>query len=114
MPKIQKEKPSIFARRLVQLRKSRQLTQVELAAKIGVSKATIGYYEAAAKNPKLDTIQKVADFFDVPVQELVTEKSETAKPGPDSKLQTLFERVERLSPAKQRAITNMLEAYLNS
>ena len=114
MPKIQKQKPSIFAERLIQLRKSHQLTQVELAKKIGVCKATIGYYEAAAKNPKLATIQKVADFFDVPVQNLVMDKSESAKPGPDSKLQTLFERVERLPSTKQRAITNMLEAYLNS
>ena len=113
MPKIKEHKP-VFAARLAELRKSRQMTQVELAEKIGLSKATIAYYEASAKNPKLETILKLADFFDIPVQDLIVEKDLSNKPGQDSKLSVLFERIHRLSPAKQRSITNMLEAFLNS
>ena len=114
MPKLQEHKPSIFAKRLVELRKSRQLTQVQLAEKIGVSKATIGYYESAAKNPKLDTIFKLAEFFGVPPEELITENLPNAKPGPESKIDQQVKRIKSLSPAKQRMIVSIVEAALNA
>ena len=114
MPKLQEHKPSIFAKKLVALRRSRQLTQVQLARKIGVSKATIGYYEAAAKNPKLDTIFKLAAYFCVPPEELISENQANGKPGPEAKIDQQVRRIKSLSPAKQRMITGIIEAALNA
>ena len=114
MPKVRTTQPSIFARRLIELRKSRQLTQEELAEALGLSKSTIAYYEAAAKNPRLETIQKLADFFDVSPAVFVTDNAHKARPGSASRLERQVERIKGLSPAKQRMISDMLEAALNA
>ena len=116
MPKIRTTSPSVFARRLVELRKSRQLTQEGLAEKIGISRGTVAYYEANAKNPRLETIRKIAEVFEVAPEYLVAEDSSSpmGKPGPDSKLEVLTKRIQKLSPAKQRMVINMLEGALNS
>ena len=42
------------------LRKMRGLTQEELAKKVGVSNATIGFYETGKRTPRLKTIKKLA------------------------------------------------------
>jgi len=114
-PKIREEFPSVFAKRLEELRKSRQLTQEELAEKIGVTRASIAYYETSAKNPRLETIYKISEFFGVPPEDLITDKPKAnGKPGPASKLDQQIGRLKLLPIAKQRMIANMLEAALNS
>jgi HTH-type transcriptional regulator/antitoxin HipB len=42
-------------------RKSKKLTQKELAERIGVTKTIITNYEAGKQNLTIDTLQKVAD-----------------------------------------------------
>lgn len=115
MPKIKDNNPSIFAETLIALRKSWQLTQVELAEKLGLSRATIAYFEASARNPKIDTIYKLADFFGVSPEIFVIKKeAKEIKPGPQSKLEQQMHRIKKLSPAKQRTISDMIEAFLNA
>jgi transcriptional regulator with XRE-family HTH domain len=105
----------VFGRRLVELRKGRQLTQAQLAEKIGISRGMIAYYESWAKNPTLEAVQKVADFFGVSPDTLITKKdSELIKPGPDSKLDQQMKRIKKLSPTRRRMIVNMLEGALNT
>ena len=114
-PRLKSKKQPIFGRRLEELRKSRNLTQAELAEKVGLSRGTIAYYEASAQNPTIDTVQTLADFFGVTVQDLIKKRPKRAiKPGPTSRLEQQVERIKRLSPAKQRMITNMLEGVLSS
>ena len=52
---------SIFTR----LRTSAGLTQVEMARKLGISRSTIGMYETGAREPDFETLEKIADFFNV-------------------------------------------------
>jgi transcriptional regulator with XRE-family HTH domain len=113
MPKIRTTSPSVFAERLVDLRKKRHLTQEQLAEEIGLSRATIAYYEASAKNPKLDTIYKVAEFFGVRPEYLIAiQDDEPGRPGPIPRLEQQIVRLRRLSPAKQRLATELLETFL--
>lgn len=114
-PKLKQRHPSIFAKRLEELRKGRQLTQEQLAEKLGLSRAVIGYYEAQSKNPRLDTIYKISTFFGVPPEYLISESIlGNGKPGPATKLEQQVERIKILPLAKQRMIVNMIEAALNS
>ena len=103
-----------FSKRLIELRKGRQLTQDELAEKIGVSRSLIGYYEAGAKNPTLETLQKLAAFFGVSISDLAEESNKSGHPGRTSKLENQVKRIQKLSPLRQRMISNMLEAALDS
>ena len=47
------------------LRISAGLTQVEMAKKLGISRSTIGMYETGAREPDFETLEKIADFFNV-------------------------------------------------
>lgn len=53
--------------RLRELRKNKNETIDDIAKIIGVSRATINNYERGTHEPKLETWQKLADYFGVPV-----------------------------------------------
>lgn len=53
--------------RLKELRKSKGLSQVELAKKTGISNQAISFYEREKRYPKIETWQKLADHFNVSV-----------------------------------------------
>ena len=56
---------SKFDEMLIYLRKRADLTQVELAKKLGVSRSTIGNYEKGIRTPDYEMLEKIADFFNV-------------------------------------------------
>lgn len=51
--------------RLKKLRKEKKLTQTELGSKINVTKVSISGYESGNRSPDTDTLQRLADFFEV-------------------------------------------------
>lgn len=53
--------------RLKELRKSHSLSQAELAKETGISNQAISFYENGKRQPKIETWQKLADFFKVSV-----------------------------------------------
>ncbi|MBQ4517230.1 MAG: helix-turn-helix domain-containing protein [Clostridia bacterium] len=59
-----------FGSNLKSLRKAKGLNQNELAAKLGTSKTNISNYETGYSNPPASTLKKIADFFDVTMDEL--------------------------------------------
>lgn len=56
--------------RLKELREKNNLTLRELGEKVNMSSSRLSYYETGKRNPKLETWQKLADFFGVPVSYL--------------------------------------------
>lgn len=56
---------TIFASRLMALRKSRQVTAAALALQIGVSKAAISQFGTGANGPHVKTLTALADYFAV-------------------------------------------------
>lgn len=60
-----------FASRLKELRTSKGLTMEALAKEIHGTKAAIGNLENGKKNPALDTLLALADYFDVSLDYLV-------------------------------------------
>lgn len=50
--------------RIKELRKSMQLTQQELADRLGIDRSTIAKYETNSRIPEAKTIVQLAKFFD--------------------------------------------------
>lgn len=63
-----------FAANLRALRKSYKLKQTELAEKIGTTQRNISYWENGMTQPDIDTLARIADFFDITIDELVGRK----------------------------------------
>ena len=67
-----------FGKRVRRLRRSADLTQQELAEKLGVSEPTIRAWESGRAKPRYDRLCEVADFFGVTPEELVGDHSSTS------------------------------------
>ena len=59
------------------LRNSCGLTQAEMAEKLGISRSTIGMYETGAREPDFETLEKIADFFNVDIDYLLGRTDKT-------------------------------------
>ena len=60
-----------FGQRLVQIRKSKGLTQVELGERIGVSQRIIHHYENKAEYPPTQKLIELAQALDMSIDELL-------------------------------------------
>lgn len=60
-----------FGEHLKNLRKSKGLTQKQLAEKLNVSERGIQNYELGERKPTYDILIAIADFFDVSLDYLV-------------------------------------------
>ena len=57
--------------RLKEFRKKKDITQETLAKHLKVSPSTIGMYETGRREPDFETLQKIADFFQVSTDALI-------------------------------------------
>ena len=56
--------------RFKKLREQKGLTQAQLARQIGISEQSISKYERGKRNPKIENLEALANFFKVPVSYL--------------------------------------------
>ncbi len=54
-------------------RKKAGMTQAQLAEKLGISYVGVSQWENDLRNPKLDTLQRIAAALGVPVQDLISD-----------------------------------------
>lgn len=88
----------MLGNRLRLLRTQRKLTQEEVAKKIGVARTTYAMYEQNSREPDNDTLQKLADYFEVSVDYLL---GRTDDPTPPSDGVELSERELLLKELEQ-------------
>ncbi len=63
-----------FGKRLKELRLERGLSQRALGEVFGVCNQTISFWESGSREPNLDDLLKIANFFDVSTDYLLDEK----------------------------------------
>ncbi len=57
--------------KIKELRKSKKITQLELANTLGISAAAVGMYEQNRREPNYDLIKRLAEIFSVSVDYLI-------------------------------------------
>lgn len=55
----------LFSERARQLRKEAGLSQTQLAQKLGITQRKLSYLESGQSMPDMETLCRMADFFDV-------------------------------------------------
>ena len=61
----------VFAQRLKELRKERQLTQYQMAQMLDISMMAYCHYEIGDREPRISTIIALCNFFDVTADYLI-------------------------------------------
>lgn len=67
---------SLFGKRLRKIRRQNDLTQERLAEMLGVSVEFVSNMERGVNAPSFETIEKIAQAFNLPINELFTFEEE--------------------------------------
>jgi len=59
--------------RLAEFRKKKKLTQKELAKTLKLSQSAIAMYEIGRRRPSLDKAKKIAEYFNVSIEDIFFE-----------------------------------------
>lgn len=98
---------SHFSETLVYLRKRENMSQQELADKLGVVKSSISMYENGARKPSFETLEAIAEFFNVSLSTLVGDKQNQTSLTEDEA--RLIEWWRTLPEEKKKAILTLSE-----
>lgn len=93
--------------KIKKLRKERNLTQVQLAKAIGIAQSTIGMIESNKRPAGRETLIKLAEFFNVTVDYLLSEDDE------NKKIDTQDVKDIKLSRRVEKDIEKTLKATLD-
>jgi transcriptional regulator with XRE-family HTH domain len=105
---------SKLAERIEELRKHQNLTQVEFAKKIKVSRSQINRYLNHGVEPPADILRNIANVLHTSVDYLLNGKSdERAKASlKNTDILNKFKEVELLPEKEQTTILDVLSAYI--
>jgi transcriptional regulator with XRE-family HTH domain len=100
--------------RLKQLRKDSELSQTDLALKIGVSYSQYGRYELKGVQPPADILNKLADVLNTTVDFLLNgnaqDKAQIALK--DTELLKQFKEAEKLPDSEKSLIIKVIRGYI--
>lgn len=107
---------SDFSNTLAALRKERGLSQLQLSEKTGLSRSAIGMYETGKREPDMETLKALAEFFHVDMNTLTTGDSNSEMSELLEALRTrddmrmLFKLAKDASPEDVRSAVRIIEA----
>ncbi|MGN0521476.1 MAG: helix-turn-helix domain-containing protein [Eubacterium sp.] len=119
----------VLAKRLKEYRKKAGFTQQRLSDEIGIKRSAYAYYEIGKSAPKLDTLVKIANFYDLPVEAFLDEHKSSFELGesepkftPDWDIEDTFNqlsrfeqsvicKVRKMSPKEKNELFEYLSKY---
>lgn len=103
-----------LATRLVEARKSKGLSQQELAALAKVHYTNIGRYERGEANPSTDILNRIAKALEASPDFLMngTLQDKSAEAISDEELLMQFRKIEKLPSDKKKIVKELLEAFI--
>ena len=99
--------------RLKELRKTKNLTQAEVAANLGISAQVFSRYERGDHEPDNKMLCKLADFFGVSVDELLGRTPQLFDDArvPKTEVQNLF---DQLTAHQKELVLERMRAYIDA
>lgn len=93
-------------------REELQLTQKELAEKIGNVQRNVSNWENGASEPDCETIVKLADLFDISIDELFGRDTSTVGRRPMVGIEyAIFKSVQNLTETQKYALMQFLREF---
>lgn len=104
---------AMFIRRLTELLEEFNMTQIELANKIGITNVTISRYLSGERKPRIEIITKIANAFSVTTDYLLG-NSDIKEPPTDEPLVAFEGGLEGLTEEQKKIIMDLVENMKNS
>lgn len=105
-----------FGKKLVEIRKTRKLTQTQLAELLDVQAAVISRWENGVSKPQFDYVVKLADVLEVSFDELLGDAAEARERTKfeirNRRLKELCRQVDRLDPQDQEVICHVMDSLI--
>lgn len=101
-----------IARRVTQARKSRGITQTEMARHLGVSQTNVSGYETGRLRLPSDLLAKIASLLRVSADELLGTKPGKELSPTNRRLRQRLEQAESLPKRDQAALARLLDGFL--
>jgi transcriptional regulator with XRE-family HTH domain len=101
--------------RISQARKDADLTQVQLAERLGIPQPQLASYEVGRRRVPVSLLPRLARSLAMPIELLIGDDGPPpapAKRGPVSRLQQQVDAIAQLPKAKQRFVVEMLDTVL--
>lgn len=91
---------------LKELRKEKNITQEELADKMGVSRRTVSRWETGSNMPDMDILIDISDFYDVDLREILDGERKDLKMDNETK-ETVLKVAEVSNEEKAKIVRNI-------
>lgn len=103
-----------IGKQIQDLRKKNDLSQAQLASKIGVSLTQLQRYENKGVQPPADILKKLADTFNTSIDFLVYGDNEqkALQTIKDNELLSQFKAVEEMNSKDKSTIKDIIDAFI--
>jgi transcriptional regulator with XRE-family HTH domain len=102
-----------FGERLAQLRRDAGYTQVEFAAKVGITQRMVAYYEVPNAQPPAHLLPQMAHVLGVGADVLLgMAQQRKVKRLATNSLERRMRAIEKLDPAAKQQITQLLDTFI--
>ncbi|MHB8528364.1 MAG: helix-turn-helix domain-containing protein [Caulobacteraceae bacterium] len=101
--------------RIAQARKDQDMTQVQLAERLGIAQQTLAHYEVGRARIAADLLPVLAETLELSLDEMLIGEPAarpSGKRGPASRLQQQIDAIGQLPKAKQKFVVEMIDTVL--
>jgi transcriptional regulator with XRE-family HTH domain len=109
---VEQDLTESIAQRLARLRKSRGITQEQLAEQLGVSQSNVSLYERGELRLHGDVIHKLTKILKVSADELLGLTPPSAPRLKDTRFLRRLEIIDRLPKREKDALLTLLNAFI--
>lgn len=99
-----------FASIIKALRVQHKMTQQDLAEIVGLTPTGISYWESGKAIPNVETLEKLASYFNVTVDYLLGKKEMSDK----DKKTVLFRKAEEIPLEQQEVLWNIIDSTIDA
>lgn len=103
-----------FRNQLKRLREEKKISQSELARALGVSTSSIGNYEIGYREPDFETLEKLADYFNVSIGALLGDAQAARLLTYYEKCAAIMEKAVLLDAVDRAKIEERIDTMLES
>lgn len=97
---------------LKELRKNRNMTQADLSKSLNISASSIGMWEQGRREPDLDNLNRIADFFNVSTDYLLGRKILNDSSPLSTEQKNVLNVFGQLNKPHRQMILNMMSALV--